>query len=182
MSAFAQYYAQAFPHAPIPQPRFQTMQVSGKEGGVPGATVDSPVRRGMRTLCIFDRSVFVFDQVWKQAGEPRQHAWLESGRCTAAASAIPVRKRLPESDIVELLEQQRAILARGRLLFAGNTNCAAMRAYPFKAKAIDLGSVIEDGEEMAGIDYAGERRGSAVIWVRRDRTDYIPWNVACASL
>ena len=122
-------------------------------------------RRGARTLCI-------------DARDGVQHAWLQTGACTDTARAIPVRNRLPESDIIELLEQQAKLLAGARLLFAGNTECARLRARPFRLAAIDVGAAVPGGETMAGMVFAGEH-GAATVWARRSGIEYAAWNVSC---
>ena len=129
------------------------------------ASASADPRRGARTLCI--------DAV---AGQ--QVAWLQAGACTEAARAVPVRTRLPESDIVELLEQQATLLAGARLLFAGNTECARVRARAFKLAAIDVGAAVPGGETMAGLVFTGEH-GAAIVWARRSGIEYTAWNVFC---
>ena len=122
-------------------------------------------RRGARTLCIDERAGM-------------QVAWLQAASCSNAARAVPVRSRLPESDIVELLEQQAALLAGARLLFAGNTECARLRARPFQLAAVDVGAAVPGGETMAGLVFTGQH-GTATVWARRSGRDYTAWNVSC---
>ena len=122
-------------------------------------------RRGPRALCIDDR-------------DGTQFAWLQAGRCSESGRAVPVRTRLPESDIVELLEQQGKLLSGARLLFAGNTECARLRARPFILAAIEVGAAVPGGEAMAGLVFTGAE-GAATVWARRSGVEYTAWNVAC---
>ncbi|MBC7685042.1 MAG: hypothetical protein H7176_07420, partial [Bdellovibrionales bacterium] len=119
---------------------------------------------------------------WKQEGDARQYAWLEKQGCAQVAMAVEVIRRLPESDIVELLEQQGKLLASARLLFAGNTSCARQRALAYALKAIELGPISAGGEEMAALVYHDDRGGLARVWVRRNGAEHTAWNVACAPL
>lgn len=180
-SEFGAWYASTHPQAGAVLPRVDVRRFNGKdEWRVMGASVDSPARRGQRALCIVERTLFVNAKGWKQEGDARQLAWLEAKGCSGKGGAIEVLKRLPESDIVELLERQGSLLSSARLLFAGNTHCARQRANTFVLKAIDLGAAVEGTEEMAGLRYLNDRGGSATIWVRRSGLDYTAWNVSCA--
>ncbi len=122
-------------------------------------------RRSIRSLCVEQRG-------------SEQYVWLQAPACSAVSRGVPVQSRLPESDLVELLEQQGRVLAAARLLFAGNTQCARLRARPFTLAAIVVGAAVEGGETMAGLVFRGEH-GSATVWARRSGLDYAAWNVSC---
>ena len=122
-------------------------------------------RRSMRGLCVDERGA-------------QQYVWLQAHGCSAVSRGVPVQSRLPDSDLVELLEQQATVLTAARLLFAGNTQCARLRARPFTLAAIVVGAAVEGGETMAGLVYRGEH-GSATVWARRSGLHYTAWNVSC---
>lgn len=179
--AFRAWHAGAYPKAGALPAQLDVRRFNDKDDwSVMGASVDAPARRGQRALCIVERTPFVYAKGWKQEGITRQLAWLETKGCSGKSGAIDVLKRLPESDIVELLERQGSLLSSARLLFAGNTQCARQRANKFTLKAIDLGAAVEGTEEMAGLRYQDDRGGSATVWVRRSGLDYTAWNVSCA--
>ena len=183
LAQFNGWYAKAHPGLRPPVPVLQLRRVEGKaDWRVWGAVAETPARRGIRALCIINRTRFTFDTSWQIEGEARQYAWLESKGCTAQDSAVAVIRRLPESDIVELLEQQGKLLASARLLFAGNTSCARQRALRYQLMAIDLGNIVPGGEEMAALVYHDDRGGQASVWARRSGTEHTAWNVGCAPL
>ena len=183
LAPFQAWYEDAHPGVRVPVPMLELKRLEHKAAWrIWGATTDSPARRGIRSLCIVNRTQFVFDTAWRQEGEARQHAWLETKGCTALESAIDIVNRLPDSDIVELLEQQGKLLASARLLFSGNTSCARQRAFHFQLKQIALGNIVPDGEEMAVLVYHDDRGGLAKVWVRRSGAEHTAWNVSCGPL
>ena len=183
LAQFQADYSRANPGQRPPAPTLKLRRADDKQNWrMWGALAEWPARRGMRALCIVNRTEFSFDTSWKQEGEARQYVWLEQQGCTQVASAVEVMRRLPESDIVELLEQQGKLLASARLLFAGNTGCARQRALNYVLKAIDLGAISAGGEEMAALVYHDDRGGAARVWARRSGADYTAWNVACGPL
>ncbi len=132
--------------------------------GAPTGALAEP-RRSIRSLCVDERGT-------------QQHVWLQARGCNEPSRGVPVQSRLPDSDLVELLEQQAKVLAAARLLFAGNTQCARLRARSFTLAAIVVGAAVEGGETMAGLVFRGEH-GSATVWTRRSGLDYAAWNVSC---
>jgi len=183
LAQFNAWYANAHPGLRPPLPLLMLRRVEGKaDWRVWGAVADTPARRGIRALCIVNRTRFGFDTGWQIDGEARQLAWLETKGCTAPATAVELLRRLPESDIVELLEQQGTLLAGARLLFSGNTSCARQRALRYQLKAIDLGAIVPGGEEMAALVYHDDRGGLASVWARRSGTEHTAWNVRCGPL
>lgn len=142
------------------------------------AALDTAPRRALRTLCRMDRHVFTYDGQW-QSGLRRQFAWHAAAGCSAPANPIALGQRMPDTDILALIEQQGALLARARLLFAGNTACATQRAFNYRLTAIDVTMFINGSEEMATLTYQSDRGPSARVWARRTGLAYDPWNVSC---
>ncbi|MEJ7804715.1 MAG: hypothetical protein WKG03_02180 [Telluria sp.] len=140
--------------------------------------LDAPARRALRTLCRMDRLVYTYDGQWRSA-PVQQFAWHAPSGCAAPARRIALGQRMPDTDILALIAQQDALLARARLVFAGNTACAAQRAYHYRLSAIDVSIYINGSEEMATLTYQSDRGPVARVWVRRTGLAYDPWNVSC---
>ena len=142
------------------------------------ALVDAPARRALRTLCRMERTAFIREKQW-QSAQTRQFAWSTAASCAEPAHPVALGQRMPDTDILALIEQQGALLARARLLFAGNTACAVQRAYNYRLVAIDVSVFISGSEEMATLTYRSDRGPTARVWARRTGLAYDPWNVSC---
>ena len=173
-AAFDAWYASA---EQGPAPTARTVQATGAGTGLV-AQVIGPARRGARSLCVAHRRDFVFDDAWREAGQGVQLAWLEKAGCTARERAVASAHPMPETDLLELLERSAGLLASARLLFAGNTECARLRAYPFALKTIGVSAPVKGGETMASLGFSAVQ-GTATVWVRRSGLEYTAWNVAC---
>lgn len=139
---------------------------------------DGQPRRALRALCRMNRKVFTYDGRWHHASE-RQFAWHDAAKCGAPSAPIALGQRMPDTDILALIEQQAALLKRARLLFAGNTACAPQRAYNYRLAGIDVSVFIDGSEEMATLTYLSDRGPTARVWARRTGLAYDPWNVSC---
>jgi hypothetical protein len=142
------------------------------------ATLDGAPRRALRALCRMDRLSFIHDGQWR-AGPVRQFAWHGQAGCSVPPTPIALGQRMPDTDILALIEQQGVLLKRARLLFAGNTGCAPQRAYNYQLAGIDVGVFINGSEEMATLTYRSDRGPTARVWARRSGLAYDPWNVSC---
>ncbi len=142
------------------------------------AHADAPARRALRTLCRMDRLVYNYDGQWQRAAV-QQFAWHAPADCNKPANPIALGQRMPDTDILALIEQQGALLKRARLLFAGNTACAPQRAYNYRLTGIDVTTFINGSEEMATLTYQSDRGPAARVWARRSGLAYDPWNVSC---
>lgn len=171
---FDAWYASAYPDQPA-----VSRMVRSRSDGVPvDATVVGQVRRAARALCVAQQRRFVYESGWKLVQPGLQVAWLEKAGCTAHERGVPTDFPMPETDLLELLERSERLLASARLLFAGNTECARLRAYPFALAGIGVSAPVRGGETMARLVFLG-RQGMATVWVRRSGLEYTAWNVAC---
>lgn len=161
-------------------PVFDITRAGAEHGWRIEAYQDGTPRRALRTLCRMERQVFILDGQWR-AGPVRQFAWHDRARCAAPAApaAIALAQRMPDTDILDLIAHQGALLTRARLLFAGNTACASQRAFDYRLVAIDVSAFIDGSEEMATLTYRSERGPTARVWARRSGLAYDPWNVSC---
>ncbi len=139
---------------------------------------DGRPRRALRALCRMNRKVFSYDGRWRSDRE-QQFVWHDAVKCGAPTAPIALGQRMPDTDILALIEQQAALLKRARLLFAGNTACAPQRAYNYRLAEIDVSVFIDGSEEMAELTYLSDRGPKARVWARRTGLAYDPWNVSC---
>lgn len=178
-AAFSAFYRAQFPGARDVAPSFIIERDNDRQPWRLGARVDAKPRRAARALCRMDRMRFVHVGEWAM-DQPTRLAWLDRGSCGAPpATAVLLLERMPDTDVVALLEQHANVLSRARLLFAGNTSCAVQRSLRFGLHAIDVGSAVPGGEEMAELVFRSDRNTSATVWVRRTGLAYDPWNVSC---
>lgn len=180
-ASFAAFYRAHFPGAALAEPIFIVEQSGTAQGRRLLAQVDTRARRAPRGLCRMDRRRFVFGSQWT-IGQPARLAWVDHARCSAPPQhQVQILQNMPDTDVIALLAHAPTVLARARLLFAGNTSCAVQRASRFRLHAITVGAPVAGGEEMAELVFRSERNSSATVWVRRSGLAYDPWNVSCAD-
>lgn len=178
-TSFDAFYRAHFPGA---RPAAPVFTIERESAGAPwriAAHVDARPRRGQRGLCRMERMRFVMGKEWAME-QPMRLAWIAPAACAAPPPQhILVMERMPDTDVLALMASHTSLLARARLLFSGNTSCAAQRSWRFRLHAIDVGSVVDGGEEMAELIFRSDRHSTATVWVRRAGTAYDPWNVSC---
>ncbi|HAT33955.1 MAG TPA: hypothetical protein DCW29_24855 [Janthinobacterium sp.] len=147
------------------------------------ASVDGLASRRLRGLCRMDRAAFHYDgRNWSASGAAAPLAWLAgAGACAAPAAPVRLVPGAPDATIAGLLEQQARLLLRARLLFAGNTACAALRSRDFTLTAIDYGVAGAGADALAlyALVFHGGR-GVARVWVKNTGRELSAWSVACA--
>lgn len=181
-ASFQAFYQKQYPGAPAVQPVFAITRPNAKAPWTVRASVDGPAKRGLRTLCRMERTDFSFEKRWNAGARPRQFVWRQQGACRAGAQAVELLHRMPDADVLPLLEHQPAVLPKARLIMAGNSNCAALRSLPFAFAAIDVGPAGSGAEEMAGLVYRGSFDSQVTVWVRKSATGLDNWNVSCPPL
>ncbi|MBJ7312319.1 hypothetical protein ACFOLJ_19640 [Rugamonas sp. CCM 8940] len=102
-----------------------------------------------------------------QPGQAGQPALLLPGLSDAAALA--------------LLRGQAELLSRARLLFAGNTSCARLRALDFTLQALGPGEAAGGAGVMYQLRYRSDRDSEAWVSVRQHRAELTAWNVSCPA-
>jgi hypothetical protein len=101
--------------------------------------------------------------------------WLDrSSDCGVSPQRVLLAQPMADRDIVTVLEGQGAVLQGARLLFAGNTQCAPIRALPFRL--VGLGAE-KDG--MLVLTYRSDRGPEAQVTVRKRGRELTAWNVKC---
>jgi hypothetical protein len=162
----------------VPKARYE---VQRGEGGVDWrvtAWVERAPQRAAWRLCLAQGDGYAYDaaaQRWSGTGRQRQYVWLDrSSDCGVSPQRVHLKQPLGDRDIVTLLEQQGTLLQGARLLFAGNTRCAAQRAHKFELTAIDV-----TPDQFYQLTYESDRGGSAVITVRKRARELTAWAARC---
>jgi len=170
-SSFHAFYRATFPDDHAAQPVFTAS----------GAHVDAMPRRGLRTLCRMTRIRFSYDKEWSVVPQRTEFVWLQKGVCRPSASAATLLNRMPDTELISVLEQHPKVLTRARLLMAGNSACAGARSFNFGLASIGVGTSGKESEEMVELGYASDHRTAVKIWIRRSGAEYDAWNVACPA-
>jgi hypothetical protein len=101
--------------------------------------------------------------------------WLDrSSDCGVSPQRVLLAQPMADRDIVTVLEGQGAVLQGARLLFAGNTQCAPVRALPFRLA--ELGA---QNDGMLLLTYRSDRGPQAQVTVRKRGRELTAWNVKC---
>ncbi len=185
-ASFAPLAQQLAGGAAVPPAQLSVTRAPGDTAWrVTGAAYTAP-QRGYRTLCRMNKISYLYAPgsaaPWRPSGAPQQYAWLEpAGVCRAIGQRIRIATHLPDTELARLLENQAAILAKARLLLAGNSACSVLRSRLFSLTTIDVGTLGAGVEEMYELSYLSDRGNPARVQVRKDGQDFIAWNVACPA-
>ncbi|SFM77463.1 hypothetical protein SAMN02982985_05250 [Rugamonas rubra] len=114
--------------------------------------------------------------------------WLARGAvCTTPQPGQPgqpalLLPTLSDAAAVALLRGQAELLTRARLLFAGNTSCARLRALDFTLQALGPAPAgAAGGGAMYELRYRSDRGNEARVAVRQHRAELTAWNVSCPA-
>lgn len=159
-----------------------TRDVSGR-GWTVSATTEAPPHRGQGALCRTHRTSFVLKGAgkqaeWEESGQA-YYAWLDRGACRPVAEPVRLLQRVPDAELEGVLLYQKPLLARARLLMAGNTECAPLRALNFSLAAVDVGASRPQAQEQYALVFRSDRDSYARIWLRRSGQQYDAWTVTC---
>ena len=154
------------------------------------ARVDSSPRHYTPELCRQIRSSYIYNASAPQgerwapsAAAPEWHIWLATPKviCTAAQYTTRMDPAVRPDDARALLWQHRELLARARLLFAGNSSCARQRALTFRLAAIEPAPPSSGAPAMVGMVFESDRDTRVRVGVRKSHGEYVAWNVSCAA-
>lgn len=159
-----------------------TRDASG-HGWTVSATTEAPPHRGQGALCRTHRTSFVLKGAgkqakWKESGQ-LYYAWLDRGACRPVAEPVRLLQRVPDAELEGVLLYQKPLLARARLLMAGNTECAPLRALNFSLAAVDVGASRPQAQEQYALVFRSDRNSYARVWLRRSGQQYDAWTVTC---
>ena len=177
------FYAQQYPGEPAVRTVFESVPVVGGRGSEVVGSVEAPPYRGHGALCRTQRTKFVLQGTgkqarWQEAGM-EYFAWLDRGTCRPVAEPVRMLQRVPDTELEGVLLYQKSLLERARLLMAGNTACAPLRALKFSLAAVDVGAAAPRAEERYALVFKSDRDSYARIWLRKSGAQYDAWNVTC---
>lgn len=154
------------------------------------ARVDSSPRRHTPDLCRQIRTSYIYnakapkDARWTpSAAAPEWYVWLATPKvpCSAARYTTRMDPAVHPDDVKALIWQHRTLLARARLLFAGNSSCARQRSLTFRLAAIEPAPPSNGAPAMVGMVFESDRDTRVRVAVRKSRGEYAAWNVNCAQ-
>lgn len=174
LQSFAAYH-QA-PAGSVARPAFELRRGGPVHGWTVEAWTEDKPQRAAWSLCLAQRHGHAYDgKAWRATGAARRYVWLDrASDCGVSTQRVLLSHAMAERDIVTLLEGQAAVLQGARLLFAGNTRCAPVRALPFKLVGLGL-----DKDGMVLLTYLSERGSEARVTVRKRGRELTAWNVGC---
>ena len=177
------FYAQQYPGEPAVRTVFESVPVVGGGGREVGGRVETAPYRGHGALCRAQRTKFVLhgegmQARWQEAGM-EYYAWLDRGTCRPVAAPVRMLQRVPDTELEGVLLYQKSLLERARLLMAGNTACAPLRALAFSLAAVDVGAAAPRAEERYALVFKSDRDSYARVWLRKSGAQYEAWNVTC---
>lgn len=192
--SFDEYYRQQVPPrvsggASLFAPAFDIQRHRGEPWRVI-ARVDSAPRRHTPDLCRQIRTSHIYNakapegERWTpSAAAPEWYVWLATPKvpCTAARYTTRMDPAVRPDDVKALIWRHRELLARARLLFAGNSSCARQRALTFRLAAIEPAPPANGAPVMVGMVFESDRDTVVRVAVRKHRGEYTAWNVSCAT-
>lgn len=193
-SSFEEYYRQQVPArvsggASLFAPAFDIQRRRGEPWQVI-ARVDSSPRHFTPELCRQIRTTYIYNpkaakgERWvPSAAAPAWYIWLATPNtiCTAAQYTTQLDPAVSPADATALLWQHRELLARARLLFAGNSGCARQRSLTFRFSAIEPAPPSNGAPHMVGMVFESDRETRVRVAVRKSRGEYTAWNVSCVD-
>lgn len=143
-------------------------------GGVLQAAglVELPAVRRGGMLCRATRLELEDSDGWRVAAS-YDVAWLNPAGCGARGGKVRLGVGVQDAGAATLLAKYGQLLARARLLVAGDSRCAQERSSRFFLVAIDQ----EDG--MARLAFTSDRPVRLSVYVKPSGTDYDVWKIDC---
>lgn len=193
-SSFDDYYRQQVPPrvsggASLFAPAFDIQRHRSQPWQVI-ARIDSAPRRHTPDLCRQIRTSYIYNanapkgERWTpSAAAPEWYVWLATPKvpCAAAQYTTRMDPAVHPDDVKALIWQHRTLLARARLLFAGNSACARQRALTFRLAAIEPAPPANGVPVMVGMMFESDRETRVRVAVRKSRGEYAAWIVNCAA-
>lgn len=173
-ASFARFFHRDHPDA-APPPLSASRPAGARRWRVDSAPFQLAPARAAGILCSADFVEYTLDGNWR-ASAPFQQVWLAAPDCAAQSVRVRRATEVPDRDAIRLLQRQQAILARARLLMAGNSFCAAERSSRF-----GLAAILSHAGNKVTLEYRGERPVVLQVDARLSGADYDVWNVRCAQ-
>lgn len=181
--SFEAFYAAAHSGEKAARTLFEVQREAGSRGWTVSAAAEAAPHRGQGALCRTHRTRYVLSgagrqATWREAGV-EYYAWLDRGACRPVAEPVRLLQRVPDAELEGVLLYQKPLLARARLLMAGNTECAPLRALNFVLAGVDVGASRPKAEEQYALVFRSDRNSYARIWLRKSGKQYDAWTVTC---
>ena len=181
--SFEAFYAGAHPGEKPARTLFEVQREAGSRSWTVSAAAEAAPHRGQGALCRTHRTRYVLSgagrqATWNEAGV-EYYAWLDRGACRPVAEPVRLLQRVPDAELEGVLLYQKPLLARARLLMAGNTECAPLRALNFTLAGVDVGASRPKAEEQYALVFRSDRNSYARIWLRKSGKQYDAWTVTC---
>ncbi|MGV7209848.1 hypothetical protein ACLB1G_18565 [Oxalobacteraceae bacterium A2-2] len=186
-ASFEQYYQSAYPGQPMGRPAITAERIQGGAWRLV-ARVNGAPQRYAGSLCRMEQRNYGYDpkapaaQRWHPDGPPDHYVWMAPGAtpCSAPAEAVWLGQGIPPEDVLSLLQQHGELLARARLLFAGNTSCARVRSLNFTLASLATAPPASGAMVMYAMEFQSDRGSRARVYVRKARAQFTAWNVDCS--
>ena len=181
--SFDEFYSQAHPGDKAARTLFDVRRAAGSRGWTVSAAAEAAPHRGQGALCRTHRTSYMLNGTgrqakWEETGV-EYYAWLDRGACRPVAEPVRLLQRVPDAELEGVLLYQKPLLARARLLMAGNTECAPLRALNFTLAGVDVGASRPKAEEQYALVFRSDRNSYARIWLRKSGKQYDAWTVTC---
>ncbi len=173
-SSFARFFHRAYPEASGPPSLSATRAAGERRWRVESAPFELAAPRIAGPLCTADVVQFTLDPQWR-ASAPYQQSWLGAPDCASQEGRVRRAAGLADRDVIRLLQRQQNVLARARLLMAGNSYCAKERSSRFF-----LASILSQDGNKASLEYRSDRPVVLTVDARLSGADYDVWAVRCA--
>ena len=166
--------------ASLAEPQFRiTRAPSARRWHVRASLAGRP-KAGWKQVCHQRRAEYEFGpRGWHRLPQPSVWVWLGAPRCAVPAAPVQLRAPLPDTEILPLLERQRALGERMRVLMVGNSECASQRGLGFALRALDVSNPAGGAELMPMLTYGSSTGTEARLYVRRNGANFDPWTVSC---
>jgi hypothetical protein len=174
LSSFARFFHRAHPDSPTPPPLSAWRSLGERRWRVASAPFQLTPPRAAGPLCSSDAVQFTLDAQWRES-PPYQQVWLGAPNCAAEHGRVRRAPALADPDVIRLLQRQQAVLARARLLMAGNSYCAKERSSRFF-----LAAILSQSGSKVTLEYRSDRPVVLTVGARLSGADYDVWDVHCA--
>lgn len=174
LSSFGKFFHHAYPDAPM-VPALSAARGKGeRRWTVKSAEFDVAPARKNGVLCTSDVVRFRLDGEWRES-PPVQQSWLDGPGCAAQGGRVRRAAGVTDGDVIRILQRQQAVLARARLLMAGDSYCAKERSSRFA-----LAAILSQAGNKVVLEFHSDRPVVLTVDARLAGADYDVWTVRCS--
>lgn len=173
-SSFGKFFHRAYPGVSKPPSLIVRRRKGERPWIVESAEFELTPARGTGALCTSNVVQFRLDGEWRES-PPVPKSWIDGPGCSTQGGRVRRAAAIPDSDVVRILQRQQAVLARARLLMAGNSYCAKERSSRFA-----LASILSQEANKVVLEFHSDRPVVLTVDARLAGADYDVWAVRCA--